>query len=194
MEIKFKRSNRKVELLKFSDAGLKCFIQCIGRMIFTRHCYKIFRAIITSYSIKVMSNFTRFQGSPQFLFQYKAVLQHTLAVGKENGDVAISATKVSATFPSWMPFTFSGFCPARIALLRSFILFASANWANIIFGWSSIISKLPSLFSYISAIKAELKIACSSLKWLIAILAYQISHNISITHYRGVVNFYGNPF
>lgn len=189
MRIKFKRLNGQTKLLKSANTGLECFNKCIGGMVFARHCHKVFRTVIASYSIKVMPDFIRFQRSSQLLFQYKAVFQHTLAIRKKNSDIAVPATKVSTTLPSRMSLTLSGFRPALVAHLRLTAFLTATARAFIIFRRASLILKHITLGTSQSTFGTKLKIPCTCLKRLTTISTYQISHTISITHYIRGVNY-----
>ncbi len=183
MKIEFKRSNRQVELLKLTDTNLECLNKCIVGVMFTGYCNKIFRFVITSDAIKVVSDLARFQWAPQFLFQYKAVFQYALATGSQYSDIAISSTDTSTALPMWVITPPAYISAAGIAHFGRFIFLLSTIRASIIFAWSSLISKALSFSSSQATFGAKLKITLASFERFSAIFTGKVSHSLSLTYY-----------
>jgi len=172
--------NRQMKLLKFTNARLQCLNKCITRMKLTGHSYKVFGAIIRPNTIKMMSNFIRFQWTTQFLFQYEAMFHHIFIT---HSYTHISMAKRFATFPPRVIASFGYFVSAMLTHLGLFNFQSITNWTSITF--TTVISSFTAFRTKLKMTK--LKMAIVNLKWYPTILANKVFHNLNVAHYRGNV-------
>ena len=183
-EIKFTHLHRQMQLLKLSDTLLQCVDKGSIRMIFARHCYKIFWTIIISDAVKMM-NYPIFRQFPfMCFFPNKVMFQYACPIQFADNYIVIPSRSISSTFPTGMIFSLSIICPAFIAHLCIFILFAITRGASIIIKRTPSIIKCIAFSTAQATIWTKFKVTCTSFKRYIAVLTNQISHTLIITHYK----------